>query len=120
MSFFSICCFHGVSLEMQWIPRSENENADYLSRLYESDDWGISRPTFEYIDNMWGPHSIDRFANHLNTSWLGLTPVIGIPVPKTLTPLSLTGLGKNNYSCPPVCLFLVFYSTCVIAELLEL
>ena len=66
LSIFNICCNHGISIEMEWIPRSQNDRADYLSRIYDADDWGLSPLSFHRIDLAWGPHSIDRFANHLN------------------------------------------------------
>ena len=38
----NICCNYGISIEMEWIPRSQNDQADYLSRIYDVDDWGLS------------------------------------------------------------------------------
>ena len=29
-------------------------------------DWGLSPLSFHHIDSVWGPHSVDRFANHVN------------------------------------------------------
>ena len=66
LSIFNICCSHGISIEMEWIPRSQNEQADFLSRIFDSDDWGLSPLSFHRIDLVWGPHSVDRFANHVN------------------------------------------------------
>ncbi|KAK3712873.1 hypothetical protein QZH41_016905 [Actinostola sp. cb2023] len=51
---------------MEWIPRHLNGQADYLSRIYDADDWAISHPSFSSLDAIWSPHSIERFANHLN------------------------------------------------------
>ena len=51
---------------MEWILRFRNDRADYLSRIFDADDWGLSPLSFHRIDQAWGPHSIDRFANHLN------------------------------------------------------
>ena len=50
----------------EWIPRSQNEQADFLSLIFDSDDWGLSPLSFHRIDLVWGPHSVDRFANHVN------------------------------------------------------
>jgi len=66
LSIFNICGIHGISIEMEWIPRSENDQADFLSRIYDPDDWGLSWSTFYTIDRIWGPHTVDRFANYLN------------------------------------------------------
>ena len=66
LSIFNICCSHGISIEMEWIPRSQNEQADFLSRIFDSDDWGLSPLSFHRTDLVWGSHSVDRFANHVN------------------------------------------------------
>ena len=34
LSIFNICCSHGISIEMKWISRSQNEQADFLSRIF--------------------------------------------------------------------------------------
>ena len=63
-------CFQGrVSLSLEWIPRGENEVADYLSRLsdiLDTDDWGITPEFFSVINSRFGPFTIDCFANALN------------------------------------------------------
>ena len=41
ISIFEECFQHGIKLEMAWIPRCENEKADYLSRIVDCDDWQI-------------------------------------------------------------------------------
>ena len=66
LSIFNICCNDGISTEMEWIPRSQNDQADFLSRIYDADDWGLYPLSFYRVDLVWGPHTIDRFANHVN------------------------------------------------------
>ena len=34
---------------MEWIPRSENEQSDVLSKIIESDDWGISGGIAQHV-----------------------------------------------------------------------
>lgn len=53
-------------MEPEWIPRDQNRIADYLSRIVDFDDWGISSRTFQLIDARWGAQSVDRFANSSN------------------------------------------------------
>ena len=57
----------GIRLEMEWIPRSENEVEDYISRIVDLDDWQINPNIFPMIDSLWGPHTVDRFASVANT-----------------------------------------------------
>ena len=35
---FEVCVHHGISIEPEWVPRSSNEQADYLSRVVDFDD----------------------------------------------------------------------------------
>ena len=64
---FETCLHFNISIFAQWIPRSENEKADSLSRIVDIDDWGISFEFFNFISSIWGPFTIDRFANMNNT-----------------------------------------------------
>ena len=66
---FSIIYNH----EPEWIPRDQNRITDYLSRILDFDDWGISSQTFQLIDARWGPpvqFTVDRFANSSNVKLL--------------------------------------------------
>ena len=54
LSIYNICCNDSISKEMDWIPRSQNDQADFLSRIYDPDDWGLSWDTFRKIDLLWG------------------------------------------------------------------
>ena len=58
LSIFNICCSRGISIEMEWIPRTQNDKADFLSRICDSDDWGLSWNTFQNIDLVWGAHPL--------------------------------------------------------------
>ena len=55
---------HSIRLEVQWIPRTENEKADYISRLIDFDDWQITHDLFLSLEELWGPHTVDCFANY--------------------------------------------------------
>ena len=41
-SIFSICTKHSISIDIQWIPRMENTKADYISKMVDHEDWGVS------------------------------------------------------------------------------
>ncbi|CAG2235155.1 unnamed protein product [Mytilus edulis] len=59
LSIFSICVSFNISLHPEWIPREDNEKADALSRIVDIDDWGISFEFFNFIDRLWGLHTVD-------------------------------------------------------------
>jgi len=41
MKIFSLSKEHNVIIDIEWIPRSENEVADYLSKIVDFDDWSV-------------------------------------------------------------------------------
>ena len=63
---FDICIRSGIHLEVQWIPRTMNQQADYISRFIDTDDWQLTDEFFLFLDGCWGPHSVDCFANYCN------------------------------------------------------
>ena len=66
LEIFKVCLFQGVKLEIDWIPRSLNEKADFLSRIEDKDDWGISFEILDMIQCKWGELKIDWFASDYN------------------------------------------------------
>jgi len=64
-----MCLLSCITLEVEWIPRSANDRADFLSRIVDYDDWRVKRDYFLLAKKKWGPHSVDRFANHENTQF---------------------------------------------------
>ena len=66
LQIFNICYPRSIGIDIEWIPRTENEQSDYLSKMHDDNDWGISDTLFCYLETNWGPHTIDRFANYLN------------------------------------------------------
>jgi len=47
----------------EWVPREENELADYYSKVVDVDDWQINPRLFQSLDEAWGPHTLDGFAS---------------------------------------------------------
>jgi hypothetical protein len=44
---------HSILSDIEWIPRSENEKADYLSKICDFDDWGISNKILNAVQRKW-------------------------------------------------------------------
>ena len=63
MAILSICLHQQIRLEPEWIPREENEFADYLSRIGDVDDWILNPDVFQELDTRWNLHTIDRFVD---------------------------------------------------------
>ena len=54
----------GFTLQAVWVPRLENVRADFLSHASEArqHDYCLLPALFRWLDERWGPHTIDRFA----------------------------------------------------------
>lgn len=50
LRIFHVCVSFGISLEMKWIPRNLNANADHLSRIIDFDDYTINDDVFQMLD----------------------------------------------------------------------
>jgi hypothetical protein len=104
LDIYNQCLNYNLSLDVEWIPRTENERADFISRIVDFDDWGISEDLFVYVDSLWGPHEIDWFANDDNhklpvfySSYWNVKS-IGIDA------FTVNWGGINGLLVPPVCL----------------
>ena len=65
-------------------PKGTKQTGRFLSRIIDVNDWQTSTEFLEFLDTMWGPHIVDRFANmnnsktklfnsfHLNPGTLGV------------------------------------------------
>lgn len=62
--------------------------------------------SFHRIDLVWVPHSIDRFANHLNAKLPRFNSRFSNPGAEGIDAFVMDWAGENNYVCPPVCLIL--------------
>lgn len=65
-----LCSQHSIRLSAEHIAGSSNILADHLSRLTSlpsKHEWSIRPQVFRRLDNLWGPHTLDRFASAQNT-----------------------------------------------------
>ena len=56
-----------IHVEPEWIPREENQIADNISRMVDHDDWMLNPLVFGELNALWGPHTVDRFADGYNS-----------------------------------------------------
>ena len=66
---FQFCANNGIELEVQWLPRTEIERADYNSRIIDIDDWQISVDCFASYYNKVGKFSLD-FGTQVVAGWI--------------------------------------------------
>lgn len=58
-----LCVKHHITLDVLWIPREVNTQADYLSKLSEHYDFKLDIFAFRKLNAAWGPYTIDRFSS---------------------------------------------------------
>lgn len=93
--------FH-VKLEVDWVPREENDVADYFSKIIDPDDWEITESFFEYLDELWGPFTIDRFASYNNTKVERFNSKFTVPDTEAVDAFTQDWRFDNNLLVPPI------------------
>ena len=102
LKVFETCIIHQIRLEPEWIPRAQNELADFISRIVDYDDWQISPVLFYYLEEAWGPYSVDRFADNFNTQLSRFNSRFACPGSEAVDTFTVHwGGGENNWWCPP-------------------
>lgn len=102
MDIYDLCWRHSIVLEIVWTPRSENERADYLSKISDPDDWGVSMAIFGQLERLWGPYEADWFASHYNAKHKMFFSKFWNPGSSGMDAFTFDWGGKNGWFVPPV------------------
>ena len=113
LDIFSVCLHNNISLFPHWIPRDMNETANFVSKLADYDDWFASHEFFKTLDALWGPHSVDRFANDQNTKLSRFNLLFWTSNCEAVDAFSQNWVDENNWLVPPI-----FFISTVIRHLL--
>ena len=57
---------NNIDSDVEWISRTQNERADYLSKIVDYDDWIVKDCYFYAITSVWGPCLVACFAGYKN------------------------------------------------------
>ena len=101
---FHICLQCRISLDPKWIPRDLNSRADLISRLIDFDDYELNYAIFQGLDELWGPHTVDRFACNYNAKPPRFNSRFFQPGSEAVDAFCQDWRFDNNWLCPPVCL----------------
>ena len=105
LEIFHICLSHGISLELEWIPRELNEAADLSSRkaaIVDTDDWMLTQNFFDLLDRRFGPFSVDCFANYHNKKCTKFYSLFHSPGAAGVDAFTYNWEGENCLLVPPV------------------
>lgn len=101
-NIFKMCVEQKISIDIQWIPRLENEKADFLSNIIDHDDWGVTVKFFEFINNLFGNFTVDRFANYNNCKLGRYNSKFWNPGSEAIDCFTQNWENENNWLVPPV------------------
>ena len=102
LGIFKLCRSRNINLQVQWVPREQNTQADILSREIDVDDWGVSKPFFQFVDNLWGPHTVDRFADNFNAKIMKFNSKYWCLGSNQVDAFSVNWARENNWIVPPI------------------
>ena len=104
-AIFELCFNNNINLVADWIPRAQNKDADFVSRLADEidiDDWQISQSFFDILDKRWGPFTIDLFANYYNTKCERFYSLFYSPSSLGVNAFRYDWSNENSLMVPPI------------------
>ncbi len=114
IDIYQSCLLNAINIDVQWIPRDLNSSADDVSKFIDYDDYTISDEVFYALDELWGPHSCDRFACSYNANIPFFNSSFYQPGSSGVNAFSQDWSHHNNWLCPPV------YLTCKVINHIKL
>ena len=104
-SIWTLAVENGIYLDCRHIAGRDNTEADRISRLPDKHDWQLHPSLFAYLDSLWGPHTIDRFASYLNRQTTVYNSRFADPHSSGVDALAQTNWREhNNFVNAPFCL----------------
>lgn len=85
----------------KWLPSAANSVADFQSRAVDWSDWQVHPHVFQWLDRLWGPHSVDRMADSSNTHLPRFNSWRRCPGAETVNCFAADWAGENNWVVPP-------------------
>jgi hypothetical protein len=98
------CASIGAELQVIWVPRGLNVEADAASRLDDSDNWGIRENVVDVCQGKWGRVTVDRFADHENAVCTRFNSRYFVPRTEAVDCFGEDWRGEFNWVVPPIAL----------------
>ncbi|CAC5388127.1 unnamed protein product [Mytilus coruscus] len=102
INIFKLCSELNITLDIVWIPRSKNTKADYISKMIDIEDWGTNKEFFKLVDDMWGPHTVDRFASNLDKKLPRFNSKFWNPGVEAVDAFTQNWKNEVNWIVPPI------------------
>ena len=101
-SIYDLTVSRSIKLDVQWVPRKQNTIAGTLSKMYDFEDWETTNTLFKYLNKVWGPFTIDRFADNKNCKTKVFNSKYWCPNMAYIDAFSTSWQHENNYLVPPI------------------
>ena len=98
LDIYSVCLLNGISMTPPWVSISGNVDVDAVSKLIVYDDWYTSDHVFLFLNQLWGPHTIDRYANDQNNKLSRFNSFYGLQAVSMSVHSPWTGWRKQRVS----------------------
>ena len=98
---YKVIIKHSVVPQVKWIPRHKNQISEALSKSYDFDDWETTDTLFHYLNRLWGPFTIDRFADNKNTKLKKSNSKFWCPDTSKVDAFTIRWENNDNYLVPP-------------------
>ena len=102
LEIHEICFQNNINLKVTWIPREFNTEADKFSKYVDVDSWEITKEFFQFLDNTWGPFTIDRFADSDNCKLPRFNSKFSTPHTEAVDAFLQDWGNDNNLLVPPI------------------
>ena len=94
----------GITISAVHLAGILNSRADFLSRLESTHEWKLHSNLFRQLDQLWGPHTVDRFAASHNAQLEVFNSLYWDPKTSAIDTMAQNWVGENNFVNPPFCL----------------
>lgn len=101
VAVYKLCRELNMRLSVEWVSRDENVEADELSRIDDPNDYMLDPSCFRYIDDLWGPHTVDRFASVQTKQLTRYCSRYRNPGCEAVDAFTVSWLKENNWIFPP-------------------
>ena len=98
---YKVCHQYSIRLSVEWVSRDFNDLADRLSRVDDPDDYMLDPEIFKQLDQLWGPHTCDRFASMKTKQLPRFTSKFANPGCESIDAFTVSWAGENNWQFPP-------------------
>ena len=101
LNLFMICIESNISIDVKWIPREANSDADTISKIIDYDDYSLNDSIYSRLNAKWGPFTIDRFACTYNKKTKRFNSRFYQPEGESVDAFTQNGHNENNWLFPP-------------------